>query len=158
MLDTVPRDEPLVCQITRALGPSQTPYVATGEFSATEFRTLLDANAALPLNRRRQEARQQLVRRMSLTLLTKLQEMAGKKGDWLDDYDDVAFYNGISRDVEKQVVTYLQGWRLVTAPAAYRRLLRSLRLLTQAGMDIFEPSELALLAQEAPVAPTEVLF
>jgi DNA helicase-2/ATP-dependent DNA helicase PcrA len=114
-----------------------------GERSVDELREMLNGMTNLPFNQRREAMEERLVRLFTQELLA---QAHGSRRDWIE------------RHVQEQVHDYFEDWHALNVSVAYRRLLRTPRLLKEAGEDLFEPRDLELLAQDAPTALTPFRF
>ena len=136
---------PLVCTY-RAPGAGTLRVERTLE----DLRRVMDKVADRPFNARRAAAEQRLTQVIAREIEAKLptEQRGGGLG----------VFQRIQERVEDQVHQYFEGWHKLNVSRAYRRLLRTHRLLQQAGAGLFSPWDLELMRQDAPTASRPFRF
>lgn len=135
-------DQPLVCTVTLAGTGEATRVRFTGTRTTEALRAILDSLRDYPLNLRRDELKDRILREMAQALQKQARERFPR-----DDFGDA-----IAKQLRPQIDSYFSGWRSLNVSVGYRRLLRTPHLLQQAGEGVFSQWDLELLAQDAPTA------
>lgn len=109
----------------------------------SQMKGVLDEVRHLPFNLRRDEFETLLVSRISRELVDQFA---------VDPFERKDLQKRIQESVRNQIDQHFKEWENLNVAVAYRRLLRTPRLLQEAGKGIFPSWDLELLNADAPTA------
>lgn len=120
--------------------------------SREAVQALLEKAKQLPLNERRNVVERLLQIELTNELLTKyVSQFSGR----LSGDEQNSLRKKISDEVEKQLRQYFTGWQTLNAGVVYRQILRAPQV---AGVGLFSPWDLELLAADVPTNTTPFRF